>query len=403
MMKRVTVVEDEGESVAKGMVIADAEVKTVEELKIAVGTAIGREISSDEAVYCFCGPDEIVEVADVRFIRDGERLRVGRRRTGGTSGGAKGQSQGSAESRWLRLNVGGKLFLTSKSTVELRVPGSMLARMFSSETEEVMAAAAKDETGAFLIDRSPKYFEPILDYLRTGMLLLDKGINPEGVLEEAKFFGIEELYPQLENLCAAVNRPRDDLALTRRDVVEVLMGTSSDVSEMRFQGVNLAGADLSRLDLRNINFKYANMRGCNLSGANLSRSNLERVDLSRGTLDGAVMYGVKMLCANLEGASLVSCNFDDPAGSAANMEGVNLKEATLEGSNMARVNLRVATVKNANLKSCDLRGAVLAGADLEFCNLSSSDLGEANLRGANLKDTTLELMMSPLHMSQTIR
>ena len=47
-----------------------------------------------------------------------------------------------------------------------------------------------------------------------------------------------------------------------------------------------------------------------------------------------------MLCANLEGASLVSCNFDDPAGSAANMEGVNLKEATLEGSNMARVNLR---------------------------------------------------------------
>ena len=68
--------------------------------KIAVGTAIGREISSDEAVYCFCGPDEIVEVADVRFIRDGERLRVGRRRTGGTSGGAKGQSQGSAESRF---------------------------------------------------------------------------------------------------------------------------------------------------------------------------------------------------------------------------------------------------------------------------------------------------------------
>ena len=83
--------------------------------------------------------------------------------------------------RWLRLNVGGKLFLTSKSTVEMRVPGSMLARMFSSETEEVMAAGAKDDTGAFLIDRSPKYFEPILDYLRTGMLLLDKGVNPEGI------------------------------------------------------------------------------------------------------------------------------------------------------------------------------------------------------------------------------
>ncbi len=40
---------------------------------------------------------------------------------------------------------------------------------------------------------------------------------------------------------------------------------------------------------------------------------------------------------------------------------------------------------------------------LQFCNLSGSDLGEANLRGANLKDTTLELMQTPLHMSQTIR
>ena len=36
IMKRVTVVEDEGESVAKGMVIADAEVKTLEELKVGV-------------------------------------------------------------------------------------------------------------------------------------------------------------------------------------------------------------------------------------------------------------------------------------------------------------------------------------------------------------------------------
>ena len=46
--------------------------------------------------------------------------------------------------------------------------------------------------------------------------------------------------------------------------------------------------------------------------------------------------------------------------------------------------------------------SVLAGADLEHCNLSGSDLHEANLRGANLKDATLELMLTPLHMSQTV-
>ena len=38
----------------------------------------------------------------------------------------------------------------------------------------------RDHTGAFLIDRSPVYFEPILNYLRHGKLILNDGVNPEG-------------------------------------------------------------------------------------------------------------------------------------------------------------------------------------------------------------------------------
>lgn len=122
----------------------------------------------------------------------------------------------------------------------------------------------------------------------------------------------------------------------------------------------------------------------------------------------------------MESASLRNCNFKDPAGSKANMEGVNLKGANLEGSDMSGVNLRVATLKNASLQNCDLRTAVLAGADLEVniivanflifhipyllqnCVLSGSDIQQANFRGANLKDAVFELMLTPLHMSQTV-
>jgi uncharacterized protein YjbI with pentapeptide repeats len=43
------------------------------------------------------------------------------------------------------------------------------------------------------------------------------------------------------------------------------------------------------------------------------------------------------------------------------------------------------------------------GADLAMSDLTGSDLHEANLRGANLKDAALELMINPLHMSQSIR
>lgn len=304
---------------------------------------------------------------------------------------------------WVTLNVGGKYFTTSRSTLVSKEPLSMLARMFAEgENGYLMTPSNVDHNGAYLIDRSPTYFEPILNYLRNGQLIFDTNVNPEGVLEEARFFGLESLVPQLEAMITSNQRSRDNLPLSRRDVINALVCTPF-TAELRFQGVNLAGSDLSRLDLRYINFKYACLHGCRMVGANLSWCCLERADLSHAQLEGAHLLGVKMLCANLEGANLRGCNFEDPAGSRANMEGVNLKGANLEGSNMAGVNLRVATLKNANLQNCDLRAAVLAGADLENCDLSGSDLNEANLRGANLKGAAFELMLTPLHMSQAIR
>ncbi|KAF5308709.1 hypothetical protein FQR65_LT06070 [Abscondita terminalis] len=306
-------------------------------------------------------------------------------------------------SDWITLNVGGKYFTSSKSTLITKEPYSMLARMFAESQDGYLFNPSDiDGNNAYLVDRSPTYFEPILNYLRSGQLIYDKNVNPEGILEEARFFGIESIIPILEQIVQAQKTPRDELPLTRRDVIDALIKCPYS-AELRFQGVNLSGADLSKLDLRNINFKYANLHRCKLMGSNLSWCCLERADLSHAILDGAHLLGVKSLCANMECAQLKNCNFEDPAGSRANMEGVNLKGANLEGSGMAGVNLRVATLKNANLQNCDLRAAVLAGADLENCDLSGSDLQEANLRGANLKDAAFELMLTPLHMSQTIR
>ena len=38
-----------------------------------------------------------------------------------------------------------------------------------------------DSTGAYLIDRSPDYFEQLLNFLRHGKLLYNEGINPRGI------------------------------------------------------------------------------------------------------------------------------------------------------------------------------------------------------------------------------
>lgn len=318
------------------------------------------------------------------------------------------QSDASKQAKnWIALNVGGRRFVTTRNTLVAKEPTSMFARMFAQSGDDVNGRQdawlnSMDEDGAYLIDRSPEYFEPILNYLRHGQLILNKHINVRGVLEEAVFYGITSIVSELEMLVQEHQKADDTTAITRREFVMSLMTTPTNC-ELRCQGLNFAGADLSKLDLRHVNFKYANLRHVNLSGANLSYCNFERSDLCGATLDGATLLGVKMLCTQLDGASLRSCNFEDPAGCRANMEGASMKNVNLEGSRMASVNLRVATLRNSNLQNCDLRGAVLAGADLENCDMSGCDLQEANLRGANLKGVAFEMMLNPLHMSQTVK
>ncbi|KAJ7385558.1 BTB/POZ domain-containing protein kctd9 [Desmophyllum pertusum] len=88
-----------------------------------------------------------------------------------------------------------------------------------------------DTTGAYLIDRSPVYFEPILNYLRHGQLILDQGVNPQGVLEEAKFFGISGILEQLEEMIVDKS---EDAPLSRNEFVRILLSTPSNC-ELRCQ------------------------------------------------------------------------------------------------------------------------------------------------------------------------
>jgi len=69
-------------------------------------------------------------------------------------------------------------------------PHSMLAKMFAVDSP--MKAAATDENGAYFIDRDPKYFRAILNFLRDpSKLIIDSNLNMEGVLQEARYFQVQ--------------------------------------------------------------------------------------------------------------------------------------------------------------------------------------------------------------------
>jgi hypothetical protein len=64
------------------------------------------------------------------------------------------------------LNVGGKYFVTSRTTLANAGRGSMLAAVID-ENWQLVPDVASDE---LFIDRNPAYFSVLLDLLRTGEL-----------------------------------------------------------------------------------------------------------------------------------------------------------------------------------------------------------------------------------------
>ncbi|CAM4457700.1 unnamed protein product [Lepidochelys olivacea] len=98
------------------------------------------------------------------------------------------QPANSSRAKWVRLNVGGTVFLTTRQTL-CREQKSFLCRLCQGEELQ----SDRDETGAYLIDRDPTYFGPILNFLRHGKLVLNKDMAEEGVLEEAEFYNIGPL------------------------------------------------------------------------------------------------------------------------------------------------------------------------------------------------------------------
>ena len=125
---------------------------------------------------------------------------------------------------WIKLNVGGQIFLTTKRTL-LSEPNSMLANMFSGE----FSPGDKDELGAYMIDRTPEYFKPILNYLRTKELIMDQNISKNGVLAEARYFGIQGLVDQIEEM--GKKRIPDSL---RQALDRITMNSRDLSSDQRF-------------------------------------------------------------------------------------------------------------------------------------------------------------------------
>lgn len=91
-------------------------------------------------------------------------------------------------SNYIGLNVGGKIYRTSRTTLT-STPGSFFNLILNGGIP-----SAQDEQGNYLIDRDGDIFRHILNYLRSKKLVLPEGFNELHLLAcEADFFQLETL------------------------------------------------------------------------------------------------------------------------------------------------------------------------------------------------------------------
>ncbi|XP_068677924.1 uncharacterized protein [Montipora capricornis] len=96
-------------------------------------------------------------------------------------------------SKTLKLNVGGQVFSTSLETMK-KDSGSMFHAMFSERFD-----TKPTEDGTYFLDRDGTHFRYILNYLRTGNLIVpeDKIVRRE-LLAEAEFYQVQGIIEELK-------------------------------------------------------------------------------------------------------------------------------------------------------------------------------------------------------------
>ena len=95
----------------------------------------------------------------------------------------------------VKLNVGGHLFATLKSTL-LKHENSYFADILNNKNK---SDVIYDENKAIFIDRNPKYFEFIIEYLRTGFMeaFIKDNHSLKRLTEEAIYYKLDRLAQEI--------------------------------------------------------------------------------------------------------------------------------------------------------------------------------------------------------------
>lgn len=119
---------------------------------------------------------------------------------------------------WLKLNVGGRMFESSRATLTSD-SNSILSRMFESDRSLLHFPPISLSQGVYKIDSSAHTFSVVLNWLRYRSLVL-AGVEAGDVLPAADYFGLPELRLLLERRVRQENKKKSRMVVSLERALE---------------------------------------------------------------------------------------------------------------------------------------------------------------------------------------
>lgn len=231
----------------------------------------------------------------------------------------------------VKLDFGGMRFTTSVDTLTSGEGDNF----FKSLLRGGQIPSYQDADGYYFIDRNGKYFEPILDFLRTGVLYIPSNMSRKLVEELARFLMI--------------------------DVGQASVTVSQEELLQHVNAMGQNGLQLPCYNLEKLTFSRLNLSGSNFAGSNLRGSSFVRTSLAKANFQDADVSRSDFTFANMQYANLIN----------AKLQHANFSHTCLDYASLRNADLRWSQLSKCTLSSASLSGARLTGARCTDLNISS--------------------------------
>eukprot|EP01080_Neovahlkampfia_damariscottae_P005601 gene5601-9418_t len=300
---------------------------------------------------------------------------------------------------WITLNVGGKTFSTTKKTLEKSPDDSILKEMLKSDFQ-TDGVIKKEKEFVYLIDRSPKYFEHVLNFLRYKKMFIKEFDIKEGIIEEAEYYNLKELVQFIED------NPFAKQDLDRKQIISLILSTEEG-TPLKIKGICLAGNNLSRLEFKLAQFDLSDLRLCKLEmtefyecsfrkslmdktnsrncifkNTNFNAASMKEIQFKNSLFELSVFNTNDFIKTDMSDCQFIKTNFENGKFIDSDLQKTSFKDCTIKNFTFEKINFSKAKFIQFKFESCnfvecqffeiEFKDSVMNSCTFESCEYDKS-------------------------------